>query len=263
VLLVNDCGPEVDMIEKGIKNAIKGAKKFRYHRNQENLGFVKNCNQAVFKLDKTNNDILLLNSDTEVTPGFLEEMQRVLYSKKKICAVSPRSNNATIATIPLYAQNQRGLDRKAAYKVFREFNHQLPKYNVTPTAHGFCMLIRRSVIQEIGLFDEIFGRGYGEEVDFCQRALSSGWVSAIANHAFVFHLEARSFSLSSKQKLIKRSTRVISQRYPSYSQQVQTYIQSTLDQEKQVGIIESHTQVLKQLARKMTRKVSNIFHGMM
>jgi GT2 family glycosyltransferase len=262
VLLVNDCGPEVDMIERRIKTAIKGSKQFRYYRNQENLGFVKNCNRAVLELDRTNNDILLLNSDAEVTAGFLEEMQQVLYAKKKICAVSPRSNNATIATIPLYAQHQQGLDREAAYEVFGVFSRDLPKYNIAPTAHGFCMLIRRSAIQELGLFDEVFGRGYGEEVDFCQRASGAGWTSAIANHAFVFHLGARSFSPSTKQELIRRSTRIIAQRYPRFGDQVQGYIQSVLSQEKRVGIVPPRKQVLKQLVTRVIRKSKSIFHGM-
>ena len=63
VILVNDCSPDVEIIEKNIKRAINGHKNFRYYRNKKNLGFVRSCNNAVLKLDKTNNDIMLLNSD--------------------------------------------------------------------------------------------------------------------------------------------------------------------------------------------------------
>src|SRR3989344_5765765 len=78
-LLVNDCGPEADKLERNIRKAINSQPNFEYHRNPGNLGFVKTCNRAVFELDKSDNDVLLLNSDTEVTEGFLDEMLGVLY----------------------------------------------------------------------------------------------------------------------------------------------------------------------------------------
>src|SRR5688572_29851966 len=107
VLLVNDCGPEADLMEDNIKQAIKGTA-FRYERNPKNLGFVGTCNRAALEIDQTKNDILLLNSDTKPTKGFLEEMLAVLYESDKHAAVSPRSNNATINTIPLWAVSQKG-----------------------------------------------------------------------------------------------------------------------------------------------------------
>src|SRR3990167_7245703 len=87
VVLVNDYGPEVDSLEKNMKRSIKSLPNFEYHRNSRNLGFVKTCNRAALQLDKTNNDILLLNSDTKVTEGFLEEMLKALYAKDKIGAI--------------------------------------------------------------------------------------------------------------------------------------------------------------------------------
>src|SRR5688572_29617210 len=98
VMLVNDCGPEVELMETNILKAIKDKEMFEYYRNPENQGFVKTCNRAAFELDTSGNDILLLNSDTVVTEGFLEEMVGVLYASDKHGCVCPRSNNATIAS---------------------------------------------------------------------------------------------------------------------------------------------------------------------
>lgn len=153
VMLVNDCGPDVEQMEQNILAAIKGAAGFSYHRNKANMGFIGTCNRAVNELDTTSNDILLLNSDTKVTEGFLDEMRGVLYGEKNIAAVSPRSNNATICTIPLSSISQKGIEAGKSFALFQKYREKFPRYNVVPTAHGFCMLIRREVITKHGLFD--------------------------------------------------------------------------------------------------------------
>src|SRR3990167_10175471 len=156
LLLINDCGPEVDILEEKIKKIIKDRPNFKYYRNPENLGFVKTCNRAVNELDKTPNDILLLNSDTKVTKGFLEEMTKVLYLSPKYVAASPRSNNASIATVPLSQAIHHGINPKKSYAIYQKIRTRLPRYYEAPVALGFCMLIKRGIIKKYGLFDPIF-----------------------------------------------------------------------------------------------------------
>lgn len=234
VLLINDCGPEADELELRIRKAIKGYKHFKYYRNKKNLGFLKNCNNAVENLDKTSNNVLLLNSDTKVTAGALEELENVLDSNKQIGAVSPRSNNATITTVPLRAMKQKGVEPKRSYALFKKINRQFPRTSVVPTAHGFCILIRRSLIEKYGLFDPAFGKGYGEEVDFCQRIRGQGYICVLANRAFVFHQEARSFSLEKKAKLLETNNKIIRARYPAYQKEVRDYIETALRRENKI-----------------------------
>lgn len=233
-LFVNDCGPDADEIEKNILSKIDGQKNFRYERNPKNLGFVGTCNRAVLNLDKTNNDILLLNSDAALTKGALEEMAYLLASNKQIGSISPRSNNATICTIPINAINEKGVSRLFSKILFDKYHKQYRRYEETPTAHGFCMLIRRSTIDKIGLFDPVFGRGYGEEVDFCQRLHKEGWQTGIANWAFVYHLEARSFSIKTKQELLENNGKIISERYPEYRPNVRHKIEEMKKQEREL-----------------------------
>ena len=231
VMLVNDCGPDAELIEKSIKKSIKGHENFIYYRNPKNLGFIGNCNRAVLELDDTNNDILLLNSDTKVTAGFLEEMITALYSAEDIGAVSPRSNNATIATVPLSAAPQKGIESGKSYQIFQKIKNKLPRYVKVPVAHGFCMLIRRDLIKKYGLFDPIFGKGYGEEVDFCMRIKQKGYTSLLANRAYVFHLEARSFSLETKAKLLEENNKIVWSRWPKYRQSVREYMADAVARE--------------------------------
>jgi GT2 family glycosyltransferase len=256
IILVNDCGPDVDTIEKNIQKSIKGHKNFSYFRNPKNLGFVKNCNRAVMQLDKSDNDIMLLNSDTKTTPGFLEQMLSVL-SIDKIGVVSPRSNNATICTFPLSVMKNDQVSAEQSYEMFNKFSLKFPDFTITPTGHGFCMLIRRSLIKKYGLFDEAFGKGYGEEVDFCQRIRNAGWQCVLANHAYVFHLEARSFSIEAKQKILEVNNKIIRERYPYYQKEVRDYIDTQLEAEARLIGGSRLKHIAKRVARKIKASLRN------
>lgn len=247
VMFVNDCGPDADTIEANIKSATKGVDGIEYYRNKKNLGFIGTCNRAVQELDKSSNDILLLNSDTKVTKGFLVEMASILQDNPKVGAVSPRSNNASLTTVPISTAIQKGINLSKAYKVYEAIKSDLPRYYEAPTAHGFCMLIRRSLIVKHGLFDTIFGKGYGEEVDFCQRLRKAGYKCVIANHAFVYHLEARSFSMEAKQKLLETNNKIIWERYPKYREEVRQYINKVRHDE---GLVERKNKVSNYLGIK-------------
>ncbi|MGW5288804.1 glycosyltransferase [Rhodococcus pyridinivorans] len=231
VLLVNDCGPEVDSIEAKIKESIAGWANFSYHRNEINLGFVRTCNRAVFELDVTDNDILLLNSDTEVTEGFIEELFSVLYLSEKHGCVCPRSNNATIASVPVKFIDSGQVDRDVEYslKIYSQVRSHLPRYSVVPVTPGFCMLIKRNLIRNFGLFDEVYGLGYSEENDFCLRINKFGYSSVMANHAMVLHLESRSFSSRTKAELQKKNEGIMLKRYPYYLAHVEKYMKSYID----------------------------------
>lgn len=252
VIFINDCGPQVELMEKNIKSLISGKKGFRYYKNDKNLGFVGTCNRAVSEVDNSSNDVLLLNSDTKVTAGFIEEMLSLLHSDQMIGTVSPRSNNATICTLPISAIREKGVGPEKAYKLFKRFSKRLPRYSEAPTAHGFCILIKRKLIKKYGLFDTVFGKGYGEEVDFCQRIAQHGYKNIIAHHAFVFHQEARSFSLEAKSKLVENSSKIINNRYPNYKSEVTEYIKKETEYERSVGLGENR---LGAAVRKISNKV--------
>jgi GT2 family glycosyltransferase len=221
VWFANDCGPEADELEALLGEAIAGVAGFHYHRNSENLGFVKNCNNAVFNLVDQGDDVLLLNSDTKVTRGFIEELERVVHSRDDIGFASPRSNNATVWSVPLDGRLAEQPER--AHRLWAKLSPGLPECYDAPTAHGFCMLIRREVIDAVGLFDEVYGMGYGEENDLTMRALGEGWRCATANRAFVFHYESKSFG-DTREARIAANLEILRARYPDYDRLVQDYI---------------------------------------
>lgn len=230
IILINDNGPNANKIEKRIKRKIRN-KNFLYYRNTTNLGFVKTCNRAVFEIDKSDNNIMVLNSDTIVTEGFLEEMTKVLNSREDIGAVCPRSNNATIFSVPI---NSNGaMSMRKSYRLYKKIREQLPSMYVSPVAHGFCLLTKRSVIKKYGFFDEVYGKGYGEENDFCMR-IRKKYKCAVANRAYVFHFKARSFTEEKRNKLVEQNEKILIHRYPNYYNLVNQFLNSTAEEEKKL-----------------------------
>jgi GT2 family glycosyltransferase len=162
IILSNDVGPQADHIEALLLQLIGNHPSFSYNRNAENLGFVLNCNRAVLELDRSGNDVLLLNSDTVTTPGFVEELSAVLYSSPRHGVVTARSNNATIASLPdarRVANTRRPVVRSR--EVHAAVLPYLPRFTIAPVAMGFCFLVRRELIDAHGFFDETFSLADG------------------------------------------------------------------------------------------------------
>ena len=84
-----------------------------------------------------------------------------------------------------------------------------------PTAVGFCMWVSRAAWQEVGGFDERFGRGYGEEVEFCMATAANGWRHLLACDVFVYHAGGTSFGYESEQ-LKAKAQQIIDDRYPNF-----------------------------------------------
>ncbi|UCB57147.1 MAG: glycosyltransferase family 2 protein, partial [Candidatus Omnitrophota bacterium] len=150
-------------------------------RNAENMGFIKAVNQGIEESRAPY--VCLLNNDTQVASGWLEEMLEVAETKEDIGIVNPNSN--TFGLNPKRGQSLESLAQELA-------SHK-GEYSEMPWAIGFCMLIKRKVIDEIGLFDEIYGRGNFEDADFSKRAKSLKYNSVCAKAAYVYHRQRRSF----------------------------------------------------------------------
>jgi O-antigen biosynthesis protein len=139
-------------------------------KNKENLGFPKAVNQGIL-LSKSPY-LCVLNNDTEVYKGWLSEMIKVAESDAGIGIVNPASNN-TGHPKPLNAFSGEHIEISACI--------------------GFCMLIKREVIEKVGNFDEIFSPGNFEDTDFSRRAVKAGYKCVIAKGAYVYHVQNTGF----------------------------------------------------------------------
>lgn len=207
VVVADDATPD-DSVKEAAR-AFESALALRYVRRAQNLGFVENCNEAMRAIVPTGRDVLLLNSDTEVTEGFLEEMSAVLHLHEKHGAVSPRSNRATIFSVPM----PDGLPPADAFALWQAIRDELPRYQVMPTAVGFCVLIKNIVLRQLGLFDPAYSPGYNEENDLVCRMNRHGYSAVAAHRAFVFHHESASFG-PRRQALEERHRKLLDERYP-------------------------------------------------
>ena len=154
--------------------------------NKENKGFSNNVNIGMAQSNE--NDVVLLNSDTIVTPNWLEKIRKCAYLCQSTGTVTPLSNNATLCSVPRAFEKNllpEGLSVKNVGEIVERCS--LNKYPRITTSNGFCMYIKREVIDCIGNFDaETFGRGYGEENDFCYRAEQVGYRHVMCDDTYVY-----------------------------------------------------------------------------
>ena len=192
LIVINDCSPE-PAVTAWLRQVADSDPRLMLLENEENLGFVGTVNRGM-ALSKTH-DVLLLNSDAEVANDWLDRIHRAAYSDERVATVTPFSNNATICSYPRFCEDNAlpaGYDTASLDRLFAATN--AGQVVDVPTGIGFCMYIRRACLDEVGLFDvESFGKGYGEENDFCLRAAAAGWRNLHALDTFVMHAGGVSF----------------------------------------------------------------------
>lgn len=149
------------------------------------LGFPRACN---YGLQLASGDVLvLLNNDVLVTPRWLENMQRCLYSDEKVGIVGPLTNYAS-------GEQQVHVTYQNLHDFADEFNQpDSSKWREIERIVGLCMAFKRELMLKIGLLDEQFSPGHYEDDDFCYRAQIAGYRLLIAGDVFVHHHGSASF----------------------------------------------------------------------
>ncbi|MBL8115292.1 MAG: glycosyltransferase [Acidobacteria bacterium] len=179
-------------------------------RNEEARGYTLAANQGLRA--STGEYVVLLNSDTVVTPGWLGRLIGCAESDPAIGLVGPLSNCASWQSVPEvfdaagdWAENPlpTGVTPDAIASALGAMSG--PVYPRIPFLNGFCLLIKRATIEALGRFDEeTFGRGYGEENDYALRARAAGFALAVADDAYVVHRQSRSYS-HERRKLLSEA----------------------------------------------------------
>ncbi len=216
VVVLNDASPDPQV--RTLLDEWRDETGFEIVHHSKNMGYTANVNAGLAVAG--DDDIVLLNSDAIVTGGFLEGLQRAAYARADIGTATAMSDNAGAFSFPEFnAPNPkpRGISHDAHAAAILKRTSHLPPVEV-PTGSGFCMYIRRDMIEAIGNFDEnAFPRGYGEENDFCMRGLRGGWRHVISPYAYVFHKRSASFG-DAKDALVKAGVDVVTSRYPDYAE---------------------------------------------
>ncbi len=158
-------------------------------RNEKNRGFAATVNRGIRA--GTGEYVCLLNSDVLVTPGWLTKMVLALHSDPRNAIVCPATNNTAVMEIPM-SPGASYLHMADAFEGFAQRRYP----EIMPT--GFCFMFRRSLLDEIGYFDEAF-RFAGEESDFWWKCIQKGYRAVMADDTYVFHERASSSSALGKE----------------------------------------------------------------
>jgi GT2 family glycosyltransferase/glycosyltransferase involved in cell wall biosynthesis len=192
----------------------------RVLRNTENLGFTATVNRALHATDR---DVVLLNSDTEVGPRWLEHLVLAADEQPGVATVTPISDNAGAFSVPDAGRPNAmplALDSAGVARLLAQCG---PVRARTPTGSGFCLFIRRAALEAVGDFDaEGFPRGYGEENDFCMRAGRAGWSHLVDGSTFVRHVRGASFG-AQRPQLDGPARARLDARYPEYTGLVRAF----------------------------------------
>jgi len=222
IIVINDACPNPELTD-WLRQQAQQEPRITLLENAENLGFVHTVNRGMAL--SADNDVLLLNSDTEVAGDWLDRLRQAAYRESHTGTVTPLSNNATICSYPRFCadnplppgQNTASLDALCAHT---NAGMAVP----IPTAVGFCMYIRRDCLAQTGPFDaDHFGTGYGEENDFCMRAARHGWQHLLAVDTFVRHVGGVSFG-AAKSPREAAAQAILQQLHPDYEATVQAHL---------------------------------------
>lgn len=223
ILVIDDgsSDPEISMLLTSFAGS-----RLKVLRNKTNIGYTRTVNLGI-EIAGTN-DVILLNSDTIVTPNWIEAMRASAYARPDIGTVTAMSDNAGAFSFPIQGVH----NPKPAFLSNEEYAGYLVdkthdcEFVEVPTGSGFCMFIRRALIKQIGVFDhDLFPRGYGEENDFCMRAIDGGWKNIVTPWAFIYHVRTASFK-GEKDKLVKAGVDIVIRKYPNYAENVKNAFSS-------------------------------------
>ncbi|MBU3113564.1 glycosyltransferase [Clostridium lacusfryxellense] len=158
--------------------------------NNENVGFPKGCNIGIAASDKEN-DILFLNNDTVVTPRWLDNLKACIYSDVKVGATGSITNycsNYQSISVPY-----SGIEDMIPFADANNISNP-QKWEERIRLVAFCMLIKRDVLNKIGIMDERFTPGNFEDDDLCMRIIESGYKMMLCNDSFIHHFGSSSFN---------------------------------------------------------------------
>jgi GT2 family glycosyltransferase len=219
VLVVDDATED-----RALQSALErmaGAGRITVLRNAENKGFAASVNLAL-SLHPAH-DAVLLNSDTRVFGDWLDRLREAAYSEPHVGTVTPLTNSGSIASYPSPLGTSIDPAAGAALHALAGATHAGTRVEI-PVGVGFCLYLRRDCLREVGDFDaSLFDKGYGEETDFCLRALRRGWSHRLAVDVFVSHAGGLSFG-PRRTALLDRAHRLINLRHPGYDRFISRFL---------------------------------------
>lgn len=212
-------GPEITHTLAGYAGRIQVT------RLPENRGFPGAANAGI--VAAAGYDVVLLNSDTLVPPGWLERLAAAAHAAPDRASVTPLSNDATILSLPdaIGGNPVPDADQTAAWDRLVQSCNGTDVADI-PTGVGFCLYLRRDALDQVGLLrEDAFAQGYGEENDWCWRARQAGWRHGAALGVYVGHVGGQSFG-PARTHLLRRNLAVLNALHPGYDAAIAEWVRA-------------------------------------
>jgi|GEM_PF-2527695 GT2 family glycosyltransferase len=218
IILVDDGSQEPT--EDYLKSWSSERKNVKLIRNKEAKGYTLAANIGLRA--STADFVVLINSDTIVSKGWLDRMCQIMTDDESVGVVGPLSNTASWQSIPELTDGSdwatNPLPKGITVENMAELvsKHSACIHLEVPLLNGFCMMIRKKALIDIGYLDEEnFGQGYGEEDDFNLRAGEKGWKKIIADDVYVYHAQSKSYSSDRRHQLSRISGAKLNKKHGS------------------------------------------------
>jgi GT2 family glycosyltransferase len=220
VIVVDDeSGPETQAFLRAFAASSDRIELLRHETRQHycraaNSGL--RCTTAAF--------VVLLNSDTIVSSQWVEKLLHCAQTTPRAGMVGPLSNAASWQSIPsIEGDNAQtavnALPDGMAPGDLDRFCEETSYADLFPTVsllNGFCLGLRREVIETVGEFDEAsFPLGFGEEDDYCLRAGRAGFQLAVATHTYVHHAKSKSYTRDGRAEIVRVSSTRLREKHGS------------------------------------------------
>ena len=223
-IIINDNSTD-EKIENLINNTKFDGFNVKYIKNDKNMGFTKTMNKAMNLVDT--DYAIWLNTDVEVPYNWVERILYPFNENKKIASVTPFTNCGVYFSFPDFGKDNKLIDNfkfEDIDKAFSKISCKMEDKYEIHSGCGFCMAINMKCWNKIGQLDDInFDRGYGEECDWCQRAVEAGWKNVLVPNLFVYHKHGGSFQSEEKKKLIEEHYNILVQKHPGLPSAVKDF----------------------------------------
>lgn len=153
---------------------------------KNDMGWLKAANVIMETALDSKADVLLLNDDTYVLGDIVKELQDVAYSDDNIGIVGGKAlapNQDTVINYGIYVAT----DGNTAHRYYGKSRKEITEVEKQKAVEGSCFYVKHEVLNRIGFFDEGYGNGYREEIDYCFKAREAGYEVVSAPNAEYVH----------------------------------------------------------------------------
>lgn len=222
LILIDDDSKDSSI--KRLVQALAKKPRVRLLTNKHNLGFADSVNRGL--AESGAGDVILLNADTIVPPGFIARLEAAARRTPDIGTITPLSNNGELTSFPVpFRSNPLG-----SYDEVCALDAAAAKANAgrlvdMPNGIGFCLYVTRACLKAVGALSDAFHRGYFEDVDLCLRAGELGFRNVCAADVYVGHAGSRSFG-AEKRSLVVQNLETIEQWFPKYRAECAAFLEA-------------------------------------